>query len=264
MPGSVTHPPAETAGADLSQPRCVLFSRPGQAVPSDLLNSLARRIGRIASCTDAYTAMAEVCAVERDRATSDPALPAATVLVLIEPHALSDAAEIVSQLRLFAPAAVCWKFESSANPRLSAIVDADVATWTAKPSPPPPPNATAAGQPSRRTGVPPAPAPRLRIAGASLPDPSGPLPDQPEIVVRPQPRVARSSHPPGGSTPLPSPPNPMRQPPPLTLRGVGRATSDDSAPPPPRPALTAEELRMLLGDDPAEHGPMNGATGGAP
>jgi hypothetical protein len=46
--------------------RCVLYHLPGVAMPSDLLNSLARRIGRLVSCTDSYMAMAEVCAAVKE------------------------------------------------------------------------------------------------------------------------------------------------------------------------------------------------------
>ncbi|MFN7020107.1 MAG: hypothetical protein ACK4WH_02105 [Phycisphaerales bacterium] len=258
MPGSVPDPPKGSEAVSPARALCVLFHPPGAEVPSELLNSLARRIGRIASCTDAYTAMAEVCASERDRASSTQDASPATVLLLVEPRTLRDAAELTAQLRLFAPAAVCWKFQRGANPVLSAVVDSDVGAWSTKDAgsadsgappatvsrsggaghsphhPPAKPRVEAApSQPS----APAASSPRLRLAGASLPDPSGPFPDAPEIIVRPQPKPGRPAH---------TPPSIRPQPPALTLRGSSVA---GDPPERSRPPLSADELRMLLGDD---------------
>lgn len=260
MPGSVPNPPKGSTAVPPARALCVLFHAPGVQVPSELLNSLARRIGRISSCTDAYTAMAEVCASERDRASSTDAAGPATVLILVEPRTLRDAAELTAQLRIFSPAAVCWKFERGANPVLSAVVDSDVGAWSTQDAG----TATSASRPSTATlarstvdspplppamprvetspplpSTPAASIPRLRLAGASLPDPSGPLPEAPEIVVRPQPKQP--------NRPTPAPPAIRPHPPGLTLRGSAAA---GDLPVRSRPTLSADEIRMLLGDDP--------------
>lgn len=265
--------------------RCVLWHPSGAALPADLLNSLSKRIGHITVCTDAFAALAEVCVTHRDawRSPTDPAPSPgsrpSTVLLLVHPPQLGDLAETLAEIRTFAPETLCWKYDASANPKLSAVVESDVSAWMARgagsasaaagveslstarttnhgdqralssisspftpvstpqraPSPPAiQPNAEPAPQ------RPAAAAPSLRLTGVDGHD--QPL-QKPEIVVRPQPRV-------GG----------------LRLRGEPPQDADQSSNPPqrPRPLLTAEEMRMLLGDDPIDGPPANQRNGHHP
>lgn len=254
--------------------RCVLWHAPGAHLPGDLLTSLSRRIGHITVCTDAYAAMAEVCQLERARlaAVNDPSAAArpGTVLLLVQPSPpaqLAEAGEVVTELRVYAPAALCWKYDAGANPRLSAVVESDVTAWTARgatagagaeagllsgprttqPSQQQPlssgssspftpaqtPRRAPAATPSESQRAAPAAAhePRLRLAGDE--DVAPPA----RITVRPG---------------TPTPARPMRPQRPLQLRGEG-----PHEPPvaPARAMLTPEEMRMLLGEEP----PANGA-----
>lgn len=235
---------SSTSSAPGSGLCCVLWHPAGAQIPSELLNSLTRRIGRIVACSDSMAAMANVCALERDRGArtrdfaKDPtAQGSGTVLLLVEPQNLADAVEVVEAVRLYAPGAVCWKYAAAANPKMSAVVESDVKAWIAatadEPKTPEPRPAPA------RPAPPPGGTPRLRLAG----DPAeAPLP---EIVIRPQ-RAAAS----GG----PGPSRPAR---PLTLRGEG-PTPEQS----PRASLSPEELRMLLGEDVADGENPRGREGG--
>jgi len=232
-------------------------------IASDLLNSLTKRIGHVVFCTDAFNAMAEVCAAERERgggrtggASGAGGGAAGTVLMLIEPASLIGAGELVMEIRLYAPATLVWKYQSSANPRLAAVVEGDVSSWASlpirnvgmiEPSPRTPAGEMQASRPT------PGPT-RLKLSGESdMPQPSGPRPQSPEIVVRPQP-AARSngsgaSHGSGGPSHL-------------TLRGGGAASPEEGfgVPTRSRSVLSAEELRMLLSDDPIE--PMSNELNG--
>jgi hypothetical protein len=259
-----------SAAADNPGPRCVLWHPPGVQLPGDLLNSLSRRIGRMALCSDPFTVMAELCANE---GTDDSTKPA-TALLLAFPERLSDLPEVLSEIRTYAPHAVCWKYDERANPRLAAVVETDVTAWLARGASAAAGAGTSQSQvttthrseqrnPSSVSSSPLAPAAIPRSAPASSPAASPaaamrpPLrlttddepprtgrPAAPEVVVRPQPERI---------TP------PSRQgPPPLTLRGEGPAHPDGASAPPPRPVLTPEEMRMLLGDDPLDLTPRPG------
>jgi hypothetical protein len=114
--------------------RCVLWHAPGVALPSDLVISLERRGVRLSSCTSAYAAIAQVCLHERanDERTDDPAQRESLVLVLVTPKQLAQPAEVVDAMRRYASRTACWWYDPSANPRLRAVVDADVEQWLAE------------------------------------------------------------------------------------------------------------------------------------
>lgn len=247
-------------------------------MPSDLLNSLTRRIARVTFCTDSYGAMAEVCRARRREIAADAARPSGVALLLLEPTGLADAADLVSECGLFAPGIAVWKYEVGANKRLSAVVEEDVAQWiaafhrktaaratqrdaaaagvVARPEPVRDRAPEQRQSPTHSNSSPlratPPPSRPLRLAGRDeLPEPSGPLPEKPEIVVRPQP-AARAAPRAGGSNGEPR----------LVLRDSGTGRPEEGGrrasdgPASPRSVLSAEELRMLLGDDPVdEHGP---------
>lgn len=298
------------ASADNPSLRCVLWHSPGVPLPADLLNSLSRRIGHMTVCADPYTAMAEVCAGERDRRcpgamqaqtdTQPPPDPGPrTVLLLVEPDRLPDLPDLLAEIRTFAPGVLCWKFQERANPKLAAVVDSDVTAWmvrgasaaagvrsslsaarttsneqrhlssTSSPF-------TPANSPRRAPTTSPAPTrpaasqspPALRLTGDEG-APSAPMsssvpktarPRTPEVIVRPPPPIRgkpalilRGEPRPDGS--------PVAQPP--TPAGEGNPGSA-SPPPAPRPMLTAEELRMLLGDDPIDTAAPKSSNGRHP
>lgn len=67
--------------------------------------------------------------LESHRRAVSAAASASTVLLMVHPTMLSDAADVVTELRTYAPGALSWKYDASANPRLSAVVESDVAKW---------------------------------------------------------------------------------------------------------------------------------------
>lgn len=142
MPSSPVSPPVGSAPRDL---RCVLVHAPGAELPGELLTSLSKRIGNLLVCTTAYAAMAEVCTIERSRlmlpaGTTPPVRGRPTgVLVLVEPRSISGAGELVDAVQKYAPQTACWWYERGArsegdarraNPRLEAVVDEDVQSWS--------------------------------------------------------------------------------------------------------------------------------------
>lgn len=112
----------------------MLWHPPGEELPSELLASLGRRIGRMSVCTEAYTAAATVFTLERERRQMPPEERAPTALVLIEPARLTDARQVIEAVRLLAPKAVCWWFSREANPRLQSVVDDHMDAWERKAS----------------------------------------------------------------------------------------------------------------------------------
>src|SRR5688572_7344716 len=114
--------------------RCVLWHAPGTALPADLVTSLERRGVEMSACTSAYTAMARACLLERenDERTDDPAQRDSLVLVLVSPKDLAKPADLVDAMRRYATRTACWWYDQSANPRLRAVVDADVDLWLAQ------------------------------------------------------------------------------------------------------------------------------------
>lgn len=254
--------------------RCVLWHPAGSQLPTDLLNSLTRRIAQIAVCTDPYTALAEVCiadrALRRHTGEIPPGSGGGTVLILIHPERLGEIPEVIAEMRTHAPGALCWKFVAGANPKLSAVVESDVTSWVNResggtsavagtgslPNParttnrddqqtrssnssPLPPAAAAA---RRAPGV-----PALRLADGEPPPTPPP--------VRAEEHGAPDA---GGSRQSPAAPR-------LTLRGEAHPDGNARRPALTRPVLTAEEMRMLLGDEPVEGADQprtNGRRGG--
>lgn len=272
------------APADNPSLRCVIWHPPGVPLPADLLNSLSRRIRRLTLCADAYSAMAEICAGGHDRregrarAPESPPLPApgGAVLVLVEPDLLPDLPDLLTEIRTFAPTAACWKFQQRANPRLSAVVESDVTTWMAR-------GATAGAGVERSlnaarttsnqqrdlssTSSPLTPAstprraptstpPALRLTGQTgAPGSPMPLPTR-EPALRPTPQVIVRPTPPIRAKPSlilhagPPPERPTGTP---QTHPTAKGPAEPPSPPGPmRPTLTAEELRMLLGEDPID------------
>jgi hypothetical protein len=299
MPNGAGH--SNSGGGEPGGLRCVLWHAPGAALPDDLLTSLSRRIAHITVCTDSFAAMAEVCALEARRQSQHPAGPQGTVLLIVHPAMLADAPEVVTELRTYAPGALAWKYDAGANPRLSAVVESDVAKWatgttratgggaaaaagadssarthdsnlsssvtvtathggsspltpasTPRPTPSGP---SGASQPPARHATPlpsPSPAPENPARGGVFASNAGP----PRLRLTDAPPPVRDANPRGLEVTVR--PSASRG---LQLRGVGEG-APSALPPPPRPALTPEEMRMLLGEDPHDPGgPDHGHNG---
>lgn len=140
--------------------RCVLWHAPGTALPADLVMSLERRGVKMTACTSAYTAMARACMLERenDERTDDPGQRDSLVMVLVTPRELARPAELVDAMRRYATRTACWWYDVGANPRLRAVVDADIDLWLVE--------GVRSGQPMvirPRAGE--EPRPRLKLSG---------------------------------------------------------------------------------------------------
>lgn len=143
----------------------MLWHAPGTSLPGDLVASLERRGVLISSCTSAYAAISWAALMERenDQRTDNPAERDSLVMVLVCPRALARPAEFIDAMERYAPRTACWWYDPRANPRLRAVVDADVDQWIDA--------GIRAGQPVviRPHLAPPAPAtttPRLRLSGS--------------------------------------------------------------------------------------------------
>jgi hypothetical protein len=135
--------------------------------------SLERRGVKMTACTSAYTAMARACMLERenDERTDDPGERDSLVMVLVAPRELNRPAELVDAMRRYATRTACWWYDAGANPRLRAVVDADVDLWLAE--------GVRSGQPMvirPRAGE--DPRPRLKLSGEG--EPGAPLPSHRE------------------------------------------------------------------------------------
>lgn len=279
----------------------MLWHAPGAALPGELLTSLSRRIAHITVCTDSFAAMAEVCALEARRQSQQSVAPQGTVLLIVQPAMLSDAAEVVTELRTYAPGALAWKYDAGANPRLSAVVESDVARWATRTTRATGGGAAAAAgvDSSARThdsNLSSSVTVTATHGGSSLTPASTPrpTPSGPSGAPQPPARHATSSPSPAPETPahggisasndgprrlrLTDAPPPVREANPrgpevtvrpgasrgLRLRGQGEGASSTPSPPspPPRPTLTPEEMHMLLGEDLHDHdGPDHGHNG---
>jgi hypothetical protein len=115
--------------------RCVVCHPVGAELPGELFASLSKRMGRITICTDMYGALAECCLIERAR--DDQEARAGGVLVIVHPRQMpeGDAARLVEAARNYAPSIALWRYDRSANPKLRAVVEEDVARAFALTSP---------------------------------------------------------------------------------------------------------------------------------
>lgn len=113
--------------------RCVLWHAVDAALPTDLVVSLERRGVEVSTCTCPYAALAKACLLERenDERTDEPGRRDSLVLVLVTPRHLWQPAEVVDAMRRYAPRTACWWYDEAANPKLRAVVDADVDQWVA-------------------------------------------------------------------------------------------------------------------------------------
>lgn len=254
MPPTPANPNGSASAPAVPGPRCILLHPRGEPVPGDLLTSLSKRVKNIVVCSDVFAAMAEICAdTTRTVATG----PCNLILLLVQPERIPDCADLLNNLPVFAPRTACWKFDSRANPKLAPYVDSNGTALMAR-------GETAAGVLKVHGGVRASGSmadsrqtsshadgtttsfprsPRLAPASSSLPAVPDPAP-RPHPDLTPVIKVT-------ATRPTPAP---------AETNGHGVRPHRVQAPPSPSPApartlLTPEELRMLLGDDPAEPRP---------
>lgn len=99
--------------------RCVALLPIDRAeLPRDLREELDRRGFDVQESTDAYDAMARLVLLERDRRLS-PDSHAGIVLLVVEPGSIARGDELRGSASRFVPGLVCWRYESSATPRLA-------------------------------------------------------------------------------------------------------------------------------------------------
>lgn len=244
----MSSPPANTNGSAAPTAaagvRCVLVHPRGQAVPGDLLTSLSRRVKQISVCSDAYTAMAEICTAS-ERVAPSPSL----ILLLVQPEQIPDASELLGVLPTYAPDVVCWKFDASANPKLAPCVGITGPAFMAR------------GEAAAGVESPTGRSPSVDSMKDRRCSPSGEQSEQDSFPRQPRLAPASSS---GIASAAPSGPPPNLQPvvriaanrppaAPTAVNGTRRsALPSGPAEVPGRMLLTPEELRMLLGDDPSE------------
>ncbi|MFG0326213.1 MAG: hypothetical protein ACF8SC_02965 [Phycisphaerales bacterium JB037] len=245
--------------------RCIAWRRAASPLPEALAGALARRGISPDIETDCFGALAAVLLAHRSgqvgsgragtRSGGDHVPP--TILLLIEPEELAGVASVVRAAESYAPAAVCWAFESRANPALRAVTPSDLERWDSPASMPTGPARQDEGmEPARDL-------PASSEPAAGEPDADGLGEDfQPGVVEVLSGRtfVRRASEERGVREVREPAPRPL---PPLRLAGEGPigplgVNSDPSAAelggdtPGQDPAsglLTAEELEMLLADD---------------
>lgn len=105
-------------------------------LPRDLREELDRRGFEVHESIDAYEAMARLVVIERSRRSS-PDAHAGVVLLAVEPDAIAHGPELRASANRFVPGLVCWRYASSATPRLARWEDAERETGepTAEPAP---------------------------------------------------------------------------------------------------------------------------------
>jgi hypothetical protein len=195
----------------------VLWHDPGSPVPDQLAAALGSKGIVTTRVTNPFMALAVLCRLSHRAAER----PDQTALVILSPERLADAPAVCDAATKYASTARRWMFGPATNPVLRPIVEADVDAWrgpTAAPMPEVKVMPGAARAARARPATPPPPAsyraspsagPALRLTG------DGPL----DPLVKPADGE-------GGE-----------------LAGQEAETPRSST------LLSAEELRMLLGDD---------------
>jgi hypothetical protein len=101
--------------------RCVLLHAPDRDPDAALIEALRARGVEPVRVTNAYAALAALCAREGHDAGPAPRTP--LVLLLDEPERVQGRARLVAAAARYAPRAACWTFESRATPSLRPLVE---------------------------------------------------------------------------------------------------------------------------------------------
>ncbi|MEZ6210130.1 MAG: hypothetical protein R3B46_02630 [Phycisphaerales bacterium] len=197
--------------------RCVLIAP--SAPPAELMDALNRKQLDIREHHSIISAMGEVMA--HARLVKSGAIREPLVLLIVDRARVPRADELVAACAMYAPHAVAWTYDQSAKPALRSYQSA--VSNTPRPEPVPTPAATPARQ-----------SPKIVISHTPPPSP------QITVVRRKggggEPNLRLT-----GSGPAPSPATEPKPAP--------RDESPQTQPPTEPPALTDDELRMLLSDD---------------
>ena len=206
------------SGDPVTEFSVALWLPPGVTPPPRLVQALTGKKVNVERILSPFAALSAMCRASRvARAARSGSVLA---LVVVYPEQQPDTVGVLEAAAKFAPGVRCWMFGPASNPRLRAIVETDIAGW----------------------------------GGAK---------SEPEIVVRPRP--AETKPPALKTEAAPARVDYRTQAvgkPPLRLAGQGtfdlpveavdvdKKGSDEAGTGPARSqVLTAEELRMLLGED---------------
>ncbi|MEM1330852.1 MAG: hypothetical protein AAGG07_09850 [Planctomycetota bacterium] len=137
------------AGRTGQAPAVVIWSPRGTTPPSRLDSALAGRAVRRISVDDGYAALAEVCRISnRGETVSDQVARQGSRVVgsgglgllLVEPERLSgdglSVEDVVDAVARYAPRAVCWQYDASAERALAPYSTPATAMDDATPAPP--------------------------------------------------------------------------------------------------------------------------------
>lgn len=211
---SAGRPPASAAPKpSAQQARCVLLS--AQEPPPDLGRALSHKGIATSRGASPEVALAMVVRAHRDAVRAGTRAP--IIFVAVEPDALGDrGTHLLRCIELYAPHAVCWRFDQTRSPQLSA--------W--KPAPVKPVVVPQPARPAPRPAGQGAGEPRLRLVGDQT-FRAPPAPPAAALFV-------------GPGIPLAAPP---RRRPESGGQAASGGQSEAETPPPP---VSDAELSMLL------------------
>jgi len=145
----------------------IVWHAPDCPPPPKLLAALADRQIAVLRVQSAFRALAEVCRRGRSE------LPA---LIVVHPEMMANVVQLWEARSRYAPAARLWMYGPSADPKLRAIVDADITAWGPKPEIVP----QAAARPRAAVAQ-----PKLKLAGEGQVPPGPPESDDGEDGAKP-------------------------------------------------------------------------------
>jgi len=118
-----------TAQAPLRH-RCIIWHSSSTEPDPDLIAALVSRRMHVVACSNAFDALAHVCAAARHSGSHGArAATPATILVLSDPGELPGVVNVVTLTGRYAARAACWTFEASGSRRLRPIEREDVEQW---------------------------------------------------------------------------------------------------------------------------------------
>lgn len=125
---------AEGAASGRGSPRlvtCVVWRHPDVALRPELLSALKRPGFLLITFDHAFDAFAAVVAGSTTSAQPIDRAPL-VVLVIVQPHTLGNAHEMVQVVQRFTPSVVLWQFDPAEAPhQLRRVRAADVELWRA-------------------------------------------------------------------------------------------------------------------------------------
>lgn len=108
----------------------VLWHVPDERPPAPLVRHLEARSIRINRVTSPFMALAHLCQLTPRNRTQRGQV----AVIFVHPERLPDAAAVFEAAARYAPGARCWMYGPASNPRLRAVVEADVEAWSGEPT----------------------------------------------------------------------------------------------------------------------------------